>query len=515
LFGFATIAVLLYFLYPVILISLSIYSSRGKEVTVEGYFFANRNTHWLSLSISLLAASLFSPYIFGFASSGLSASVPIAYAIVSIIMLVVLDRLFAPRYLEMKIKTLPEFFEKRFDKKCRTFLSALYIFSNVGIRLLIVLTVGRIFLSSIDGIDAFSSLLFFLVVTGIYVIIGGLRAEIHANLVQVSFVVLAAVGFVAWLISRENGFGPMIQKVVSQFDLGKRNDTDFSGIGLLFGLPIIGFWFWCMDQFMVQKISSARDLRFARKSFFAAGILQIVPVLIFILSGIVLPLSWTTDSGGLLRALFLNNFFPDDLRAMVIIGAVAVFMILAANVFNSTSSLITFDFFCSRKPEAPDRKVVLIGRMTTMVLVLISILLIPISQILDLGACLQLFKIFSYITSMAAAVFLMGLLNRKIGGFSALFSMSAATFVIMVRVILQMVLDGYQKNSGLLSWFVKSTFLEFSIFVFLLSLVLLVTVDFLKSRYDLNFHKTRHESARMREIVPVLLAIAVINIFLV
>jgi len=513
LFGFATIAILLYFLYPVLLISLSIYSSHGKEVTVDSYFFANRNTHWLALGASLLATSLFSPYVFGFGSSGFSSGVPVTYAIISIIMLALLGGFLAPRYMAMKIRTLPEFFERRFDKKCRSFLSALYVITNIAIRLLIILTVGAIFLSSIEGIDVFSSLLFFLVITGIYVIIGGLQAEIHANLVQVVFIFFAVAGFVAWLASRDNGVDQAVHGIVSQFDLRRVDHLEFTRIGLLLGLPIVGFWFWCADQFMVQKILSAENVRSLRKGFLTAGFLQIMPVLIFVLPGIVMPLSGRTESAGFLRLLFSNNSIPDGLRAGLIIGTVAAFMIPVANVLNSTSSLITFDFFCSIKPEASDRQIVLVGRMTAMALVIISILLIPVAQNLDFDSCLQMFKVFSYFSSMIAAVFLMGLLNRKVGGLSALFSLSAATLVILLRVVLQIIFNSNQINDNFLNWFVKSTFLEFSVFVFLLSLVLLVSFDYLKSKYELNLHKSPQGTAGMREILPALLAIALINFF--
>ncbi len=173
--GLGTVGFLLYFLYPVILISFSIYWSRNREVTVNTYFFANQDTNWPTLGISLLSASLFGPYVFGLVTGGSAAGAPVLYAVVSIIMLVALGRFFAPKYLQAGVRTLPELFEKRFDRKCRRLLSSLYIVSNIAIRLLLILTLGRILLSSVDGADVFSSLLFFVVVTGIYVIVGGLQ----------------------------------------------------------------------------------------------------------------------------------------------------------------------------------------------------------------------------------------------------------------------------------------------------------------------------------------------------
>ncbi len=514
MFGFATIAVLLYFLYPVVIISLSIYSSRSGEVTAESYFFANRNMHWLTLGVSFLGTSLFSAYILGLASTEL-LGVPVAYAVISVIMLGLLAGYFAPRFLKSEIKTLPEFFEKRFDKKCRRFLSALYVLSNVAIRMLIILTAGRIFLGSLEGVDGFSSLLFFLVVTGVYVMIGGLRAEVHANLVQVFLVVLAIAGFVAWAVNQGNTPSLIAHRFASQFNFTRGNDSGLTRIGLFLGLSIVGFWFWCADQFMVQRVLSARNVSFARKALIAAAFLQIIPLLIFVLPGSFAPLSWKAYFDGLLRALFLNSSMPDSVRGVLIIGAVAAFMISVANVLNSTSSLVTFDFFCSLKPEASDRQIVLVGRMTTMLLVLVSILMIPLSQALEIGSCIDLFKIFTYLSSMIAAAFIMGLFNRRVGGASVLFSLSAATLVILLRVVLQAVFGGQRLDNDLLNWFVQSAYLEFSVFVFLLSLVLLVVFDYLRSRYELSFHRNGQNPARMGTFLPVLIAIVAVKVFLV
>jgi len=441
------------------------------------------------LGVSLLAASLFSPYIFGLTTSGLSSQVPVAYAVISAVMLIVVGRVLVPRYLEMKINTVPEFFEKRFDKNCRRFLSVIYILSNVGIRLVVILAMGKILLDSIAGIDSFSSLLFFLVVTGLYVIIGGLQAEIHANLVQVAFIVLAVVGFMSWLLSQENGFNMMAHKIASSAHLDSGSASEYSRTGLFIGLPIIGFWFWCADQLMVQKMLSVREVQSARRGSLAGAVLQVVPLLIFLLAGIVAPTAWRTDPEGPLHWFFSNGSMPDSLRAGLIIGAVAAFMIPVANVFNSTSALITFDFFYSGKPEASDRQVVLVGRITAMILVLISILLIPISQTMDMNSCIQLFKIFLYFSAMIAGVFIVGLFNRKVTGASVLFSLSSGTFVILLRVVLQMIVNNHQLESGLLSWFVQSTFLEFSVFIFLVSLILLVIFNFLKLKYESSIHR--------------------------
>jgi len=153
------------------------------------------------LGISFLTSCIISPYILGLTAYGSTSGIAIIYGIISVIMLIVLGLYVAPLYLKNKIKTLPEYFEKRFSRSCKFYLSALYIFYNIFIRLIIILAAGSIFINTITGVDAYSSLLFFLIITGIYTIIGGLRAEIYVNVVQVLFIALGAIGFFIWILN--------------------------------------------------------------------------------------------------------------------------------------------------------------------------------------------------------------------------------------------------------------------------------------------------------------------------
>ena len=175
------------------------YVSRTKEVTVESYFFANRKIHWLLVGISFSVTCIFSPYFFGIGSPVSSSGLAIIYGLISAVMLVVLGWFVAPLYLRKNVNTLPEYFEKRFNRTCKYFLSSLYVFYNVFIRLIIILVAGNIFINSVTGADAYSSLLFFLIIAGIYVIIGGIRAEIYVNVAQALFIALGIAGFFIWI----------------------------------------------------------------------------------------------------------------------------------------------------------------------------------------------------------------------------------------------------------------------------------------------------------------------------
>lgn len=345
------------------------YVSRTKEVTLESYFFANRNTHWMILAISFLTTSLFSPYFFGLTSSSVTFGVPVFYGLVSAVMLIILGRYFAPIYLKSNINTLPEYFEKRFNRACKFYLSAIYIFLNIFVRLIIVLVTGSVFLNMVAGIDAYSSLLFFLVVTGIYVIIGGLRAEISVSIVQILLITFGVVGLLGWMVNQKDVLNPLMNKLASASFYDAGVNSEFTWPGLLMGLPVIGMWFWCMDQFMVQKVLSVRSVSSVQKAGMVSGLLQLIPILIFVLPGfIIVAFCKNIVSEEAFRAFFSSGALPESLRGGLIIAMVAALTATLASLFNSTSMLITFDFYRTLKPASSDRKLVLVGRLTTMVL---------------------------------------------------------------------------------------------------------------------------------------------------
>jgi len=488
LFGFSAVNILLYFLYPVSLIAISMYVSRNKEATVESFFFANRKIHWLISGISLLTTTLFSPYIFGFSSSGLNTSLPIVYGIISSAMLIVLGWVLVPLYLKFQINTLPDYFEKRFNRSSKYSLSALYVISNILLRLLPILALGGAYLREIAGLDSYSILLFFLVITGIYVLIGGLETEAYVNIVQVLLISLAVGVFSFWVIGRGEGLRAI--ELRTSFP-----NSEFTTAGLILGLPIIGFWYWSADQFIVQKVLSVQNSSSVKKATIISVFLQIIPVLVLLVPGIVLyELSKNQSSSATLHGLFTSVAIPEGLAGAITIGVVAALMATFANIFNSTSSLVTFDFYRSFKKEASDRELVLVGRMTTMVLLLIAILLIPISQTISFNSCLTLFKVFAYFASMVAAIFLVSLASKKINAADAMITFYVAALLIAFRAIGEIFFSDYSFENNIIQWFAQESFLEFSVVVFGFSIFFVFVVDKVKSEHISKLFSKKHKT---------------------
>ncbi len=478
MFNFSTIGVFLYFFYPILIISISIYVSLTKETTFKSYFFADRNINWFVIGISLIAPSVFSPYLLGFTSAGSFSGMPIIFGLISVIMLAVLGWFLVPIFIKVNVDTLPQYFEKRFNRACKYYVLVLYIFSNVLIRLLFILIAGNVFIKMITGVDPYFSILFFLIISSIYLIIGGLRAEFYVGIIQFILIFIVLASFVIWIINQDNGLSLTSNKVSFLTNFSSGMNSKFTWPELVFGLPIVGFWFWCSDQFVIQKIVSAPNVDSVRKASLTSAFLQVIPILIFISPGIlVAELFPNIISEEFLPTLFNNGFLPISLKSGLIIAVAASLVASFASLFNSTSLLITSDLYRSFYPNSSDRKLVLVGRLSILVMLFCAVLLIPISQAFDFSFCIKLFNAFCYFTVLIATVFIISLINKRIKSVSAFITLCASTVVILLRISSEIFYGNHLFGSEILKWFTHSGFLEFSIFVFLLAASLLFTLN--------------------------------------
>jgi solute:Na+ symporter, SSS family len=496
LFGFSLFNLLLFFVYPVTLISLSMYVSHAKEVTVDSFFFASRNTDWFILGIFFLTTVLCSPYMLGAVSPGAVSWLPLAYGISSVLVLLVLGWYIAPPLIKLKITTLPEYFERRFTRSSKIYLASLYLVSNVFIRMMCLLVVGNIFMTTISGINAYSSLLFFLVVTGLYVIIGGLKAEIHAGVIQMIFAALGAVVFIGWIVLEGGGAHvgvnhSSLTNAVSQF----------SWIEAAFGLPVLAFGFWCTDQCIVQKMLRVHNAKTVKKAVVFSSALQIIPIVIFMLPSLIaLVLSHNISDDGSFHSLLFGGSMPDSVRCGVSVGGASVLMLSFATLFTSTSSLFTFDIYRGSRPEASDRTLVLVGRMTTMVMLFISILLIPVCQSMNFDMCLSLVKILVYLSAMILSVAALGMLSKNITAANALLAFTVGTLVVLVRATFELFYADAAFENHLVQWIARSGFLEFTLCVFTLTTGLLIASSALGHLYNVS-RVDKNASVKEKEYV--------------
>ena len=486
----SALGILFYFIYPVLLISVAVYSLVSREINSESFFFSNRDTHWFLVGISFYSSTIISPYLFGFTSKSYLSILPFVFGLISIVMLIILGRFIGPVLLKLNVQTLPEFFEIRFGILSRYLVSAIYIVTNIFVRLLILLIVGNIFISAVSGIDAYFSLVFFITVAGLYLIIGGLRAEIYVSTIHVLFIAIVAVAFFVWLIGNSGS------SQINALNIGNSVASKFSIPEILIGLPIIGFWLWCSDEFVVQKVISSGNIGAIRKASILSAILQVLPYLIAVLPGMVIASVSPDFSGNILKSLANGGPLPTSLKGGLIIAFAAVLMSALASLFNSTTTIFTFNFYRGIRSAASDRKLVLIGRLTTIILLLSSILLIPLIQSLRMDFCFKLFNVFCYFTSMISAVFLIGLTKKEIKDSSVSFALLFITLIIVLKAVTEIFFDNHTFDIFILNGILHSEYLEFSTIIFVLSLFSILIINKIKL-----YHKLAGTSKRVIKIL--------------
>lgn len=466
--NFSTTEFFLYILYPLLLIALSVFVSVSSEMTKEKFFFADRNTNWFILSISLMTSSIISPYLLSLIVDNKTFIFPIFYACISIVMILILGFKIGPKLKELNINTLPEYFEKRFNPAVKYFISTLYILTNLFVRLIVLLIIGNLLIQTLTGSDSYFSLIFFLVVTSLFLIIGGLKAEIYIGALQVALIALVMVTFIFWLLFQ----GESIQYISEGRSLIEYIHV-WSGyqIGwseMIIGLPLLAFWFWNADQLLVQKLFSISKSEDIKKTSLVTAIMQALPVLIFIVPALLIgTLLSDVNPADALIVLFEEKMLPEYLSVGLLLAGAAGLIASFASILNSTTILVTFDFFSSLKGYASERKLVLIGRLTLIFIMIFSFVLIPIAQSLSLTDCLFLLELLFLIASMILALFILSLVMKNLSSRSAMLSLTLSTILIFVRSIVSLFYQEVSSQNSFMNLFVNTGFIQFSIFVFL------------------------------------------------
>lgn|GEM_PF-5537769 len=452
---------ILFICYPLLLISLSVYLSISKEMSSSRYFFADKNINWFILGLSFLTSALVSPYALGYTLEGFSIKLIFLYGIISVILFYILGKFIIPVYSKLKINTITEFFEKIYGRSCRYFISILLILSNAGIRLVLSLIAGSILISTFTELDPYFSLLFFLVITSIYLIIGGLKTEIIVSAIHVLFITLITVYFTIWLLTQsQTNFS------LSKFIASSTTQFNQSSFEALISIVIIGFWFVCADQIIVQKSLSAKNISLAKKSSFVSIIFQFVPVLIFTLPLYLIFDAWKVYTHEYILKNFFKGILPGLLQSSIILSIVFALTSTFANFFYSTASLITYDFYETIKKETSDRELVLVGRITIIILLLIAILLIPVSKPNNLQLYFILIHLLFYISSIISAFLIIGLLVERINRKTSFIILCLCAFLIAYKFITELFYEN-DNSSVILRWFTAFNFLQFTILIFL------------------------------------------------
>ena len=522
--------------YFAIIAGISVWAVKKKHKTsADDYFLAGRHLGWFVVGASIFASNIGSEHLVGLAGSGATDGVALAHYELHAWCLLVLGWVMGPFYMRSKVFTMPEFLEKRFTPKARAVLSIIsliaYILTKIAVGIYAGGVVFRALLPEVHflGMDTFwiGSILL-IVLTGIYTILGGLRAVVYTETLQTFVKIIGAVMVTYFGLKALGGWDKLREICGSEmFNLWKPvvpagvegtwapvkeagrqawyfNDR-YPWPGMLLCAPIIGLWYWCTDQYIVQRILGARDEKQARRGTIFAGFLKLTPVFLFIIPGMIcfalaksginpdIQHRLIDANGNVIReqaqgafALLVTHVLPVGVRGIVVAGLLAALMSALAGVFNASSSLFTMDFYSRFKPNASQEKLVRVGRIATVVMVIIGLLWIPVIQGAR-GLYDYLQGIQAYLAPPIFVVFFFGVFMKRLNGPGCLATLLTGFVMGLFRLIVDtpVKLGGAAYTEGSFLWVVNNIFFQYySLLITVVCILVFIIVSYATKQPD-------------------------------
>lgn len=479
-------------LYFCIVFAIGFYFSR-KERNSTDYFLAGRNVGWFAIGASLFVSNISTEHFIGLAGSGASSGLAVGhFEWLACFMLLILGWIFVPFYLRSNVFTMPEFLERRFNRSCATYLAAISVVAYIFTKISVHLYAAAVVLERVVGWSPITAAVVLVVATGIYTITGGLAAVIYTDLVQTLILIAGAVVLTALGLHQVGGFAGLRAALPpAYFHMIKpASDPSFPWTGIFFGAPILGVWYWCTDQVMVQRVLSAKSEGQAKAATIFAGFLKILPVFILVLPGLIaialyrnlfrFGVDGTVLNGDIAYPTLIVNLLPSGLVGMMIAALLAALMGSMSAVFNSASTLVTLDFYKKHWPNASERNLVNFGRIATGVMVLLGLLWVPFIHLISSQLYIYLQSVQAYISPPIAACFILGILWPRLNGAGAISSLLVGLGMGATRFIMELKeksAGGRYFASPTAAWIVNMNFLHFAIFMFAVCSVVLIMVS--------------------------------------
>ncbi|MCL4306369.1 sodium:solute symporter [bacterium] len=476
----STLDLIIIVIYFAAVFSVGIYFARRRKSDTTGYFLAGRNVGWFAIGASLFATNISSEHFVGLAGSGAAGGLAVGhFEWLACLIVLLLGWVFAPFYLRSQVFTMPEFLERRYDAASRWYLTGVSIVAYVLTKVSVTLLAGSLLLNVLLGWDIYTSAIVMVVATGIYTVIGGLTAVIYTELVQAVVLIGGALTLTLLGLSEVGGWDNLVASTPPEYwSMFKAMDhPDFPWTGIVFGAPILGIWYWCTDQYIVQRVLSARGLEQARSGAIFAGYLKILPVFILVLPGVIAHALYPEVAGDQAYPEMVSRLLPAGVKGIVIASLLAALMSSLASCFNSASTLFTMDIYKKIRPDTPEKRLVTVGRVATGVVVLLGILWVPFIKVISSQLYVYLQSVQAYISPPIAAVFIFGLLWPRANGKGAIAALLTGLVLGATRLIGELIHKQTALAEGPLRWMVEMNFLHFATFLFIICSIVLIAVS--------------------------------------
>ena len=488
-------------IYFLALIAVAVWVVLQKNKNTEDYFLAGRNVGWFVIGASIFASNIGSEHVVGLAGTGFESGTPMAHYELHAWIVLLLGWLFLPFYIRSGAFTMPEFLEKRFDSRSRWFLSVFSLVAYVLTKVSVTIYAGGIVVSELLAIPFWYGAIGIVIFTGIYTVIGGMKAVIYTETLQTVVLILGSVIITYLGLQEVGGWSQLRETVIAvspdHFNMWRpMSDPDFPWTGLLIGGTIVGIWYWCTDQYIVQRTLAANNIKIGRRGAIFGAYLKLLPILIFLVPGIIAfalsiqnPEVFSIDKADRAFPMLVKTLLPVGLKGLVAGGLMAALMSSLASVFNSCSTIFTIDIYKKSKPEKSEKSLLQIGKIATGFIVLLGIIWIPIMEKIGGGVMYQyLQNVQSYIAPPVTAVFLLGIIWKRVNSSAAITTLLAGFVLLVLRlgseIFYQSEISSNQVVSNLMYDFATINFAHMAIFMFIFSVILCVSVSLVTSPPD-------------------------------
>jgi len=499
--------------YAIVIIGYGL--SKAKRKSSEEYFLAGRNMIWPIVGISLFGANISSTTLIGLAGDAYSGSISVYnYEWMAVVVLIVFGMFFMPFYLKSRVYTMPEFLERRFDTRARYYFSFMTIIGNIIIDTAAGLYAGNLILKILfPQVDSVILIIILAFLAAAYTIPGGLSSVVHTEVIQAVLLIMGSIILTYYCFEQVGGWGGMMSGLQEMYEIGKApappeemmslvrplDDEAMPWTGLLFGVPLLGFYFWANNQFMVQRVLSAKDLNHGRWGALFAGFLKLPVLFIMVIPGLIAiilfsdldisQLNYETDEGIICGRLsecpnmsypvLLFQLLPNGILGLVIAGLLAAMSSSISATLNSASTLITMDFVNKINPRLSSKQLVRVGQIATVILVILAAAWAPqIEKFRSLFQYLQL--ILTFISPPIVAAFIAGLFWKRANRHGAFVALMVGFVIGAVLMTARVMADEYppEEIPALFTFLNSIHFLHVApmLMVFCLSIIVVVSL---------------------------------------
>src|SRR5262245_4010601 len=449
--------------------------------TSKSYFLADRSVGWIAVGASLFASTISSEHFIGLAGSGASSGLAVgSFEWLAVFMCMILGWVFVPFYLRSGVYTMPEFLERRYGPACRWYLTTVSVVAYVVTKISVSLYAGALVLKAVLGWDFLTSATVMVVATGVYTIFGGLAAVIYTELLQAVVLLAGAATLTVLGLEQAGGMAGLRAALPPDFFhmIKPSSDPAFPWTGIFFGAPILGIWYWCTDQMIVQRALGAKSEAHARGGALLCGLLKILPVFVLVLPGLSARALYPDVRGDEAYPTLVLRLLPTGVMGFMVAALMAALMSSLSATFNSASTLVTLDIYKKLSPNASETQLVRVGRIVTVVMVALSMLWVPFIKYLSSEVYIYLQSVQAYISPPIAAVFLVGVTWPSANRQGAIASLLVGAVLGAARFLFELNKgSALVAGSPLLTAFVDINFLHFAILIFVVSIVILVGVS--------------------------------------